>query len=99
LKTCFRFGGPIECEQISLRAVRKSNSKRKDSPSLAFLKKYFRRRIETVFSQIKAGFPAHLHAVTAEGFLPRGVRSKPRFSSLPLLLTTSQLEFPYFCIC
>lgn len=59
----------LECEQVSLRTVRKSNSKRQDSPSLAFLKKHFRRRIETVFSQIKAGFPAHIHAVTAEGFL------------------------------
>ena len=58
-----------ECEQISLKTVGRSNSKRKDSPSLAFLKKHFRRRIETVFSQIKAGFPAHIHAVTVEGFL------------------------------
>jgi hypothetical protein len=59
----------FECEQVSLHTVRKSNSKRKDSPSLAFLKKHFRRWIEAVFSQIKSdrrsgGFsrpPSRLH--------------------------------------
>jgi len=59
----------LENEQISLRTVSKSHSKRKNSPSLAFLKKHFWRRIETVFSQIKATFQAQIHAVTSEAYL------------------------------
>jgi hypothetical protein len=58
-----------ECEQVHLLSVRRSNSKRPDSPALAFLKKHFRQRIETSFSLMKAAFPAHIHAVTVEGFL------------------------------
>ncbi|MEM9672978.1 MAG: IS982 family transposase [Cyclobacteriaceae bacterium] len=58
-----------ECDQIHLRTVRKKNSQRSDPAWLAYLKHHFRKRIETVFSQIKAHFPAHIHAVTAEGFI------------------------------
>lgn len=58
-----------ECEQVTLLTIRKSNSKRKDSPSLAFLKNHFRKRIETVFALITDRLPAHIHAVTAAGFM------------------------------
>jgi len=58
-----------DCDQVRLLAVRKSNAKRGDDPATAFLKKHYRRRIETVFSQIKAHFPAKIHAVTPEGYL------------------------------
>ena len=58
-----------ECDQVRLMAVRKSNAKRGDDPATAFLKKHYRRRIETVFSQIKAHFPAKIHAVTPEGYV------------------------------
>ena len=58
-----------ECDQIQFLTARRSNSKRQDEPAVAFLKKYYRRRIETVFSQIKARFPAKIHAVTVQGFL------------------------------
>lgn len=58
-----------ECDQIQFLTAPRSNSKRQDEPSVAFLKKHYRRRIETVFAQIKARFPAKIHAVTAQGFL------------------------------
>lgn len=58
-----------ECEQMRLLVERKSNSKRKDSASMRFLKKYYRKRIETSFSEITAHFPNKIHAVTPQGFL------------------------------
>ncbi|WP_299466582.1 IS982 family transposase [uncultured Microscilla sp.] len=58
-----------ECENIQLLIERKSNSKRGDSPALAFIKKQLRKRIETTFSEITAFFPLKIHAVTPEGFL------------------------------
>ncbi|EAY26716.1 IS982 family transposase [Microscilla marina] len=58
-----------ECEDIQLFIERKSNSKRKDSPALAFIKKQLRKRVETTFSEITAFFPLKIHAVTPEGFL------------------------------
>ncbi len=58
-----------ECEQIRLLVERKSNSKRQDSASMRFLKKYYRKRIEISFSEITAHFPAKIHAVTPQGFL------------------------------
>ena len=58
-----------ECEQIRLLVERKSNSKRQDSTAMRFLKKYYRKRIETTFSEITAHFPARIHAVTPQGFL------------------------------
>ena len=59
----------LECEQVALLAERKSNSKRKDSAAMAFIKKTMRKRIETTFSEIEAAFPRSIHAVTPQGFL------------------------------
>lgn len=58
-----------ECEQVQLRCCRKSNSRRKDEPHMAFLKDCYRKRIETTFSGITGLFPKKIHAVTAEGFI------------------------------
>lgn len=59
----------LECEQISLLTQRKSNSKRKDSPAMDYIKSVMRKRIETTFSEIEAAFPRTIHAVTPQGFL------------------------------
>ena len=59
----------LECEQISLLPQRKSNSKRKDSPAMNFIKSVMTKRIETTFSEIEAVFPRSIHAVTPQGFL------------------------------
>jgi IS5 family transposase len=58
-----------ECEQVRLLVERKRHSKRKDTPAMRFLKQYYRKRIETTFSEITAHFPAKIHAVTPQGFL------------------------------
>jgi hypothetical protein len=58
-----------EVEKIELLVDRKSNSKRKDTPTEAFLKKHYRKRIETTFSEITGFFPKKIHAVTPKGFL------------------------------
>ncbi len=58
-----------ETEGISLQIQRKSNAKRKDSPSAAFIKQSMRKRIEAVISQLKALFLRTIHAVTFKGFL------------------------------
>lgn len=58
-----------ELEQINMLVARKSNSKRKDHPSLAFLKNDMRKRIETTFSEITNFFPRKIHAVTPQGFI------------------------------
>ena len=58
-----------EVEQVDLQISRKSNSKRKDTPALAFIKENMRKRIETTISQINALMPRHINAVTANGFL------------------------------
>lgn len=58
-----------ECEGITLQIERKKNSKRADSPAAAYLKKAWRKRIETTFSEITALFPRKIHAVTPQGFL------------------------------
>jgi hypothetical protein len=57
------------CEQMDLKVCRKANSKRADLPYEAFLKNYYRKKIENVFSGITAYFPKKIHAVTAKGFL------------------------------
>ena len=49
--------------------ARKANSKRPHSPAQRFLIQHFRKGIETVFSQLTARFPKHIHAVTAAGFV------------------------------
>ena len=58
-----------ECEQVQLRVCRKANAKRKDEPYLAFLKNFYRKRIETTFSGITNFFPKKIHAVTTPGFI------------------------------
>ncbi|RDC54247.1 IS982 family transposase [Pedobacter chinensis] len=59
----------METDQIALRVHRKSNAKRKDSPSAAFIKEYMRKRVETTISEIKGLFLRKLHAVTFKGWL------------------------------
>jgi len=54
---------------IALRPVRKCNSKRADKPWVHYLKNYYRKKIETLFSEITELFPKHIHAVTIEGFI------------------------------
>ncbi len=51
------------------QTARKGNSNRPHSPAQRFLIQYFRKSIETVFSQLTARFPKHIHAVTAAGFV------------------------------
>ncbi|GAB3818292.1 hypothetical protein GCM10028895_44810 [Pontibacter rugosus] len=59
----------MECEQVALLIERKSNSKRKDSAAMAFIKNTMRKRVETTFSEIEAAFPKSIHAVTPQGFI------------------------------
>ncbi len=59
----------MECGQIALKVQHKSNSKRKDSPSAAFVKAYMRKRVETTISEIKGLFLRKIHAVTFKGWL------------------------------
>ncbi len=54
---------------VRLLVEGKSNSKPQDSAAMRFLKKYYRKRIETTFSEITAHFPAKIHAVSPQGFL------------------------------
>jgi hypothetical protein len=54
---------------IALRPVRKGNFRRADEPWVHYLKNYYRKKIETVFSEITELFPKHIHAVTIEGFI------------------------------
>ena len=56
-------------EDIGLKVIRKSNSKRQDPPWTHYYKQCTRHQIETVFSQITQRFPKSIHAVTFEGFL------------------------------
>jgi hypothetical protein len=58
-----------EMDGIKLSPVRKKNSKRWDEPPIRWYKKYVRKRIETVFSEISNFFPKKIHAVTFDGFL------------------------------
>jgi len=58
-----------ETQQVQLRACRKSNSKRKDQPYMAYIKETMRKRIETTISQITALMPRHINAVTTNGFI------------------------------
>ena len=56
-------------QDIGLKVIRKSNSKRQDPPWTHYYKQCTRHQIETVFSQITRRFPKAIHAVTFEGFL------------------------------
>lgn len=59
----------MEQDQIALKVHRKSNAKRKDNPSAAFIKEYMRKRVETTISEIKGLFLRKIHAVTFKGWL------------------------------
>jgi len=50
------------------QTARRQNSKRPHHPAQSFLIQYFRKSIETTFSQLTARFPKQIHAVTAQGF-------------------------------
>jgi len=50
------------------QTARRQNSKRPHHPAQSFLLQYFRKGIETCFSQLTARFPKQIHAVTAAGF-------------------------------
>ena len=58
-----------DTEAMTLQVARKRNSKRPDSPALAYIKQTTRHFIETVFSAITAQSPKAIHAVTMDGFL------------------------------
>lgn len=58
-----------ETSQISLKVMRKKNSKRQDLPWNQYIKQSTRHYIETVFSSITRVFPKSIHAVTYEGLL------------------------------
>ena len=59
----------MEADLIALKVHRKSNAKRKDSPSAAFIKEYMRKRVETTISEIKGLFLRKIHAVIIKGWL------------------------------
>ena len=50
------------------QTARRKDSKRPHHPAQRFLIQYFRKGIETCFSQLTARFPKQIHAVTAAGF-------------------------------
>jgi hypothetical protein len=58
-----------ELDGVTFAVQRRRNSKRWDEPRRAYYKQLMRKRIETVFSQVKAMFPRHIHAVSFRGFL------------------------------
>lgn len=58
----------LESNDISLLAIRKSNSKKPHHPALSYLIQHARKKIETTFSGITSLFPKKIHAVTAKGF-------------------------------
>ncbi|RPD51457.1 IS982 family transposase [Paracnuella aquatica] len=59
----------FDAELIHAMVQRKKNSKRKDAPSINFLKEHMRKQIETDFSCIKAKMLRSIHAVTQNCFL------------------------------
>ena len=73
---------------IKLRSQRKSNAKRKDTPSMAFLKERMRKRIETSISHIKGLFLRKIHAVTFRGFLIKVILFLLAFQLHTLYLAT-----------
>ncbi|MDO5970789.1 hypothetical protein Q4Q35_13310 [Flavivirga aquimarina] len=58
-----------ETEQVRLQIARKTNSKRKDKPYVAYIKEAMRKIIETSISQICSLMPRHINAVTTNGFI------------------------------
>ena len=59
----------LETDGVTFATQRKGNSRRYDEPWRAYFKQLMRKQVETVFSQITAMFPRHIHAVTLDGFL------------------------------
>jgi hypothetical protein len=57
-----------EVDHIHLLPIRKKNSKRALSSSIAFVQSYYRKRVETAGSLITQLLPKSIHAVTAQGF-------------------------------
>jgi hypothetical protein len=57
-----------EVDHIYLLPIRKKNSKRALSSSIAFVQSYYRKRVETAGSLITQLLPKSIHAVTAQGF-------------------------------
>jgi hypothetical protein len=57
-----------EVDHIQLLPMRKKNSKRPLSPSIAFVQSYHRKRVETAGSLIAPLLPKSIHAVTSQGF-------------------------------
>jgi DDE family transposase len=57
-----------EVDHIHLLPIRKKNSKRALSSSIAFVQNYYRKRVETAGSLITQLLPKSIHAVTAQGF-------------------------------
>jgi len=55
-------------KQIHLVPIRKKNSKRPHPQEVTAACRRVRKRVETTFSQIKAHFAHHIHAVTDKGF-------------------------------
>ena len=57
-----------DVDHIQLLPMRKKNSKRAVSPSIAFVQSYDRKRVETAGSLIAQLLPKSIHAVTSQGF-------------------------------
>ena len=57
-----------ELDGVTFAVQRKRRSRRWDDPWRAYYKQLMRKRIETVFSQITAMFPRHIHATSFRGF-------------------------------
>jgi hypothetical protein len=59
----------LELDSVTFAVQRRRGSRRWDEPWRAYYKKLMRKRIETVFSQVTAMFPRHIHATSFRGFL------------------------------
>jgi len=57
-----------EVDHIKLIPIRKKNSKRALPPSISFVQRYHRKRVETAGSLIEQLLPKSIHAVTSQGF-------------------------------
>jgi hypothetical protein len=57
----------MKCDQIALKVHCRSNSKRRNSASAAFVKEYMRKKVETTISEIKGLFLRKNHSVTFKG--------------------------------
>lgn len=57
-----------DIDHIHLIPIRKKNSTRPLSPSLSFMQRYYRKRVETAGSLIEQLLPKSIHAVTSQGF-------------------------------